>query len=69
MENSLSKYILQTDIDLLNWRYYKYQEGSDWSAQEFDFSKKEKIMKMHLQKFKNFLKVYLVFSHWRWIDQ
>lgn len=37
----LRKYILYTDRDPENWRFYKLQESCDWSAREFDFDKEK----------------------------
>jgi ribonucleotide reductase beta subunit family protein with ferritin-like domain len=35
----IKNYILFTDIDAHSWSFYKRQEASDWSAEEFEFVK------------------------------
>lgn len=37
----LRKYILYTDRDPENWKFYKLQESCDWSAREFEFDKEK----------------------------
>lgn len=39
MPIDLAKYILKTDIDPQSWSFYKRQESSDWTADEFTFVK------------------------------
>ena len=37
----LKKYILYTDRDPENWKFYKLQEACDWPAREFEFDKEK----------------------------
>ena len=39
MSVDLAKYILRTDRDPQSWSFYKRQESSDWTAEEFTFVK------------------------------
>ena len=38
-QKSLADYIIKTDFDPVSWEFYKRQEGCDWSAEEFRFTK------------------------------
>jgi len=38
---SLENYILYPERDSQSWGFYKRQEASDWSAEEFDFTKEK----------------------------
>lgn len=52
----LRDYILYTDKDPQSWSFYKRQEASDWTAEEFDFSKEAEEYKNAPENIKKLFK-------------
>ena len=53
---SLSKYILRSEIDPEEWKFYKLQEACNWSAEEFNFSKEKEDYENAPEKIKKLIK-------------
>lgn len=52
----LRDYILYTDKDPQSWQFYKRQEASDWTAEEFNFSKEAQEYKTAPENIKKLFK-------------
>jgi ribonucleotide reductase beta subunit family protein with ferritin-like domain len=53
---ALRDYILFTERDPTNWKFYKRQEACDWSAEEFDFNKEKNDYQQAPEPIKKLLK-------------